>query len=283
MKKAIKEGLIRLSILVATACSPANSAVAEVGTPGSAATIHLTVFAAASLTESLTEIGQAFEAAHPNTHVAFNFAGSQQLAFQIQQGAQADVFAPADQHNMEKLAATGLIPSQKPVVWVYNQLVVILPQENPGHIHTLQDLARPGLKLVLADKQVPAGAYSRQVLENLSSDDRYEAGFKAAVLDNVVSNEENVKQVVAKVQLGEADAGIVYRSDVTPSLRDQLVQIHIPDDLNVRAEYPIVALEPQGQAFVRFVLTPQAQHILESWGFVPADQALNSAGETDLW
>lgn len=280
MKKVVKAGLVWLSIVIMTSCSAVTTSGSEEGTSGSEATTHLTIFAAASLVESLTEIGQAFEATHTDTRVSFNFAGSQQLAFQIQQGAPADVFAPADQHNMGKLVTAGLIPPGKPVVWVYNRLVVILPQENPADIHTLQDLARPGLKLVLADEQVPAGAYSRQVLDNLASDDRYGASFKTAVLDNVVSNEENVKQVVAKVQLGEADAGIVYRSDVTPGVRDQLVQIHIPDDLNVRADYPIVALGPAGQAFVRFVLTPEAQRILEKWGFIPPDQAPNPADET---
>lgn len=262
----MKKVWIWLSILVAAACSSTTSAGPDGAT-------HLTVFAAASLTESLKEIGEAFETAHPNTRLTFNFAGSQQLAFQIQQGAQADVFAPADRRNMDKLVTAGLVAPEAPVVWAYNQLVVILPRENPGDVNTLQDLARPGLKLVLADNQVPAGAYSRQLLDNLSSDARYGAGFKTAVLDNVVSNEENVKQVVAKVQLGEADAGIVYRSDVTPGLAAHLQQIQIPGALNVRAAYPIVALEPQGQAFVRFVLAPEAQDILEKWGLVPADPA----------
>jgi molybdate transport system substrate-binding protein len=235
----------------------------------------LTVFAAASLTDAFRDIGQAFEALHPGVQVILNFAGSQRLALQIEQGARADIFAAADQRNMDKLIAAGLIDSEAPVTFARNQLVVILPAENPGGIETLRDLARPGLKLLLAGEQVPVGAYARQVLENLSGDAAFGPGFKDAVLQNLISNEENVKQVVAKIQLGEADAGIVYRSDVTPSLAGKLRTIGIPDRHNVEAAYPVAIVDTASDValarqFVQFVLGPDSRRILQRWGLIPA-------------
>jgi molybdate transport system substrate-binding protein len=258
-------------ILVAcTMPNPSNGPVTDIPP-----TTDLTVFAAASLTEAFQEIEQAFEAAYPGTEVTLNFAGSQQLALQIEQGAQADVFASANQHYMDHLVTAGLVAADAPATFARNQMVVILPAENPGQIETLQDLTRPGLKLILAGEQVPVGAYARQVLDELSSDPAYGPGYKETVLANVISNEENVRQVVAKVQLGEADAGIVYCSNVTPALADKLREIDIPDRFNVTATYPIAVLkntpndELAGQ-FVQFVLGPEGQHILERWGFIQA-------------
>jgi molybdate transport system substrate-binding protein len=236
---------------------------------------NLTVFAAASLTDAFQEIGQVFEAAQPGVRVIFNFAGSQQLALQIEQGAEADVFASADQRHVDKLVAAGLIASDASQVFAHNRLVVVLPGDNPGQIETLKDLARPGLKLILAGEQVPAGNYARQVLGKLSADPAYGPGFQDAVLRNVVSNEENVRQVVAKVQFGEADAGIVYLSDLTSGSVLSLRQIDIPDRFNVTATYPIAVLKAAPHAglarqFVQFVLSPDGQRILAQWGLSPA-------------
>jgi molybdate transport system substrate-binding protein len=275
-------GLIWLTFALLAACTtppaPAPgltttaipSVTTEVGQ-----TTTLTVFAAASLTDAFREIGQAFEMVHPGSRVIFNFAGSQQLALQIEQGAEADVFASADQRHMDRLVAAGVIASDTLQVFAHNRLVVILPGDNPGQVETLKDLARPGLKLVLAGEQVPAGNYARQVLDKLATDLAYGPSFKEAVLHNVVSNEENVKQVVAKVQLGEADAGIVYQSDLAPSSTGQLRQIDIPDRFNVTASYPIAVLKAAPHAslahqFVQFVLAQGGQRILQQWGFSPA-------------
>jgi molybdate transport system substrate-binding protein len=256
------------------AFSPTGTAVPP-ATENPGQNASLTVFAAASLTDAFKEIGQAFEAAHPGTQVTFNFAGSQQLALQIEQGAEADVFASADQPNMEKVIVAGLIAPGTPVVFAHNRLVVIVPGENPGRVESLKDLTRPGLKIVVAGEKVPVGAYTRQVLDKLSADPAYGPGFKETVLRNVVSNEENVKQVVAKVQLGEADAGIVYQSDVTPSLASKLRRIDIPDPFNVIATYPIAIPKAAphadlGHQFVQFVLGPEGQRILAKWGLIPA-------------
>ena len=277
LRRLIVNGLIWLLTVSAIGCGrTASSGIPTEtyasGTADPHATTRLTIFAAASLTDAFRDIGQGFEAAYPGTQVAFNFAGSQQLALQLEQGAQADVFASADERSLERLIGAGLIQRGDPLVFAHNQMVVILPSDNPGRIDTLMDLSKPDLKLILAGEQVPAGVYARRVLHNLAGDPAYGAGFEAAALRNVVSNEENVKQVVAKVQLGEADAGMVYRSDVTPSVADKLLQIDIPARHNVTAVYPIAVLssasEPElANAFVQFVLGPDSQRRLEQWGF----------------
>ena len=226
----------------------------------------LTVFAAASLTDAFTEIGKAFEAANPGVTVVLNFAGSQALRTQIEEGAVADVFASANTKEMDTLAAAGMVGEAQP--FVTNLLTIIVPPDNPAGLATPQDLTRAGLKLVLAAEEVPVGKYARQVLHKL--DVLYGTGYEAAVLANVVSNEDNVKQVAAKVQLGEADAGMVYESDSVAA--PELVTIEIPAEVNVIAVYSIAVLgssvEPgSGQAFIEYVLSDAGQAVLHAWGF----------------
>lgn len=275
-----------LAVVTLAACSaPAPSAsdqTAAAASPlasyyGLGQAADLTVFAAASLTDAFREVGGAFERAYPGSRVSFNFAGSQQLALQIEQGAQADVLATADQRTLDRLVAAGFIDPADAVTFAHNRMVVILPADNPGRVESLEGLAQPDVKLLLAGPEVPAGAYARQVLDNLAADPAYGAGFKAAVLGNLISNEENVKQVVAKVQLGEADAGIVYSSDVTPGVAGQLRRIEIPERFNVVAAYPIAVLSSApplapARQFVEFVLGPDGRRILKRWGLSPATQ-----------
>lgn len=249
-----------------------NAPAASMGTfqSGTYKQGDLIVFAAASLSGAFQEIGKTFEAAHPGVQVTFNFAGSQILRTQLEQGAQADVFASADHKNMDVLAADKLLVDQGYQDFATNQLIVILPKENPGGIQSLSDLSRPGIKLVLADASVPAGNYARQVLEKLSSDPAYGADFSQKVMVNVVSNETDVKQVVTKVELGEGDAGIVYLTDAIAS--PELLTIAIPNQFNIIAHYPIAVLlhapNPDlAQAFVEFVRSPSGQEILSKWGF----------------
>jgi len=203
-----------------------------------------------------------------------NFAGSQQLATQIEQGAAADVFASADQRWMTYATERNLI-SNVPVTFARNRLVVIVPATNPARIHRLQDLARGGVKLVLGADAVPVGRYSRVVLQNLSRAPGFPRDFAARVLRNVVSEEENVKSVVGKVQLGEADAGVVYRSDITPSVTRFVHRIEIPDSANVVASYPIAMARAArdttlARAFLDLVLSSEGQAILERHGFARA-------------
>ena len=198
----------------------------------------LIVFAAASLTNAFTEISKDFEAANPDVRLTINFAGSQALRTQIEEGAPADVLASANTKEMDILVADGFVAQKSPQFFLINELIIILPADNPAKIEGLEDLATSGIKLVLAAEDVPVGKYARQSLDQMSGP--FGTDFKDKVLSNVVSNEDNVKQVVTKVQLGEADAGIVYVSDATAV--SDLKMIEIPVDLNVIARYPIAPL-----------------------------------------
>jgi molybdate transport system substrate-binding protein len=230
----------------------------------------LTVFAAASLTDVFTEIGVAFEAANPDVTVTFNFAGSQALRTQLEEGAPADIFASASGKEMDTLVTGGFVTKDVPQIFLTNKLVVILPANNPAALTKLEDLGKPGIKLVLAAEEVPVGKYARQALDLMNGS--FGTDFKDKVLANVVSNEDNVKQVVAKVQLGEADAGIVYISDsiAAPDLKS----IEIPSELNVIAKYPVAPLTQSKNAelaakFAEYVLSTEGLAVLQKWGFAP--------------
>lgn len=230
----------------------------------------VTVFAAASLIEAFTAIGKLFERKHPGVTVKFNFAGSQVLATQMGQGARADVFASADQRWMQYAGDRKLLAAPG-VIFARNRLVLVIPRSNPGGIERLEDLARPGLKLVLAGRQVPAGAYGREALSRLAGAPGLPRHYDRLVLSNLVSEEENVRAVAAKVQLGEADAGIVYQTDVSASVRPHLRTLEIPDPYNPIAEYPIATVSggnALGAEFVALVLSAEGQATLAARGFL---------------
>jgi molybdate transport system substrate-binding protein len=261
MKKWSRLGLLvaALGLLTITAARLSNDTI--------------TVFAAASLTEAFKEVAVVFSRQHPGATVQFNFGGSQQLAAQIEQGAKADVFASADERWMDYAREHSLIEGD-PAIFARNRLIVIMPKSNPARISRLQDLARKCVKLVLTAEAVPIGKYSRDVLQNLSRTAGYRSDFQNRVLANVVSNEETVKGVVAKVQLGEADAGMVYRTDVTPQVQRLVTVLEIPEAQNVLASYPIATVRGSsniegGKAFVGFVLSPEGQRIMQRHGFLP--------------
>lgn len=265
----------------ATAVAPEEGAAAETPAPaeeeaatGAAPTGDLTVFAAASLTDAFNEIAEGFGAAYPGSTISYNFAGSQQLAQQLGQGAPADVFASANRPQMEVAIEAERVVSGTQHTFVRNRLVVIVPSDNPGGVTTLQDLAKPDLKIVLAAPEVPVGGYSLQFLEKASASPDFTETFSETVIANVVSYEENVRAVLSKVQLGEADAGIVYTSDVTPDAAAEVTAIEIPDELNVIASYPIApiadAANPDlAQAFIDYVSGEEGQMVLAKYGFIP--------------
>ncbi len=265
--------IVGLIVLVLGACGqpvaapPAESAVLSG---------ELAVFAAASLTETFTALGQQFEADNPDITVIFNFAGSQQLAQQLAQGAPADVFASANPRQMEVAIEAGRVVSGTRQIFVHNRLVAITPADNPGAVNTLQDLTKPDLKIVLAAEDVPVGGYSRDYLDKATVDPDFGSAYKDAVLANVVSYEESVKSVLTKITLGEADAGIVYSSDITPNQTEQVQRIAIPDALNTIATYPIAVVEDTAQpelaqAFIDYVLSSDGQATLEAYGFIPVE------------
>ena len=279
--------LIALTLLLAVLLTACGAAVTSTPVPTTATEVPtlaptavpptatpepqtLTVFAASSLTGAFTEIGKAFEAANPGITVTLNFAGSGALRTQIEEGAPADVFASASGKEMDTLVTGNFITKDVPQIFLTNKLVVILPANNPSALEKLEDLSKPGIKLVLAAETVPVGNYARQALDKMNGS--FGTDFKDKVLANIVSNEDNVKQVVAKVQLGEADAGIVYISDsiAAPDLKS----IEIPTDLNVIAKYPIAPLTKSENAdlaakFTEYVLSAEGQAVLQKWGFAP--------------
>jgi len=232
--------------------------------------VTLTVFAAASLSNAFNQIGAAFSATNPGVIVVYNFAGSNQLATQIGEGAPVDVFASANRWQMDVAVESGRVDAAAPQVFVTNRLVVVVPADNPAGIDALDDLAAPGTLIVLAAEEVPAGQYALEFLDKAADDAAFPTGFNDAVLANVVSYEENVRSVLTKIALGEADAGIVYASDAISE--PAVTALDIPDALNVVAEYPIAALNNSARAgvaaaFVAFVLGPEGQGILGEYGF----------------
>jgi molybdate transport system substrate-binding protein len=237
----------------------------------------ITVYAAASLSAAFEELGAAFRRSHPRVRLRFNFAGSQQLAVQLEHGARADLFAPADDRWMRYAADRGLL-ARPARIFARNRLVVVTPDGADRPVRALADLARPGIKLVLAADAVPAGRYSRELLARLEGAPGIPPGFARAVLGNLVSEEENVHAVAAKVQLGEADAGVVYASDTVGSRG--LAVIPVPDDRNVVAAYPIAPLRGSAapaEAFVGLLLGPEGQAILRRHGFLPLGPRAGSA------
>lgn len=246
------------------------SAVLNACASSAAPPVTVTIFAAASLTDAFNDIAQAFEADHPGVTIEFNFAGSQQLRAQLEQGAVADVFVTANDKEMNAAIRAGLVVSGTQQTFARNRLIVIVPRDNPGRISELKDLSQLNLKIVLAAANVPIGDYALTALNKMNAG--YGAAFSSTVLANVVSYEDSVKQVVAKVQLGEADAGIVYASDVTPQTAGKLLQIDIPDKYNVVAAYPIAVLKSApnaalAEAFIDDVLSDRGQALMRKWGF----------------
>lgn len=219
---------------------------------------ELVVFAAASLTESYTELGAAFETEHPDASVVFNFAASSELVAQIGNGARADVFASADLNNMNTLVDAGDNDGE-PVVFATNRSEIIVGPGNPLGVTGIESLADPEVIVVVCAPDVPCGSYAAQIFE------------RAGVSLTPASYEENVKGVVTKVTLGEADAGIAYATDVIAA-GDGASGVEIPDDVNVIAEYPIAVTAESSngdlaRAFVDFVVSPAGQDILASYGF----------------
>jgi molybdate transport system substrate-binding protein len=230
------------------------------------AAAQLTVFAASSLRDAFQDLGRIFEQEHPGTSVSFNFAGSQELRTQVEHGARADVLASADPRTLRALAGAGL--SLEPQVFARNEPVIVVPVGNPARIDALADLPR-ARRLVVGAPEVPIGEYTVRILEAASR--RYGPAFGAAVESRVASRELNVRQVLAKVALGEADAAIVYRTDALAS-RGAVEVISIPPQLNVVAEYPIALLRGAARpglarAFVELVLSSAGQAVLARHGF----------------
>jgi molybdate transport system substrate-binding protein len=240
-----------------------------VASPGEAAGDELVVFAAASLKEAFEALAPVFEKSHPGTKVQLAFAGSQELRTQIEQGARADVFAAADPAHLEALERAGLVTP--PRLFARNEPVIVVPAGNPAGIRALPDLPR-ARRLVVGAPEVPIGKYTVRVLE--AAGRKLGAAFRAQVEARVVSRELNVRQVLAKVVLGEADAGIVYRTDARAA-KDKVEVVTIPPDLNVLCAYPVATLQATKQAalarsWVELLFSAEGQARLRAAGFLAA-------------
>jgi molybdate transport system substrate-binding protein len=271
--QALAAALIILSIAAVVglvSCGGSDGAAAGEGGRGDGGT--LTVFAASSLTDAFGELAKTFEEQNPGTEVNQSFESSSTLLTQIQQGAPADVCASAAQEEMRTAAKNGLLAGE-PEVFVRNREVIMVPADNPANIESMRDLAKPGIKLVLAEDGVPAADYAMEILGKASAE--YGSGFRQDVLSNVVSREADVRASVGRVVLGDADATFGYASDYTPDIRDRVRVIQIPENLNMIATYPIAILKDAkdptlAQKWVELVMSGEGQRVLEKWGFEPA-------------
>jgi molybdate transport system substrate-binding protein len=222
------------------------------------------VFAASSLTKAFGTIGSDFQAANPGVTVTFNFGSSSELAAQIESQGAADVFASASGMWMDDVAGKTGVAGR--VSFARNNLVIVTPPANPASIASIDDLATSGVALVLAAKGVPVGDYARQALDS--------AGISRAAEANVVSNEPDDASLVAKITGGEADAAIVYTSDVRGVTAAQVKAIPIPSSDNVVATYPIAVVNGSSNAaladrFIAYVTGASGQATLSSFGFLP--------------
>jgi molybdate transport system substrate-binding protein len=232
----------------------------------------LTILAASSLTDAFGELGNTFEEQNQGVQVKQTFGASSDLLAQIQQGAPADVFASAAEEEMDTVEKDDLV-SGKPRVFVKNREVIMVPKDNPANINSLEDMARPDIKLVLAAKDVPAADYAIEILGKANKE--YGPDFEQDVLSNVVSREVDVRASVNRVVVGDADATFGYASDYTPDIRDKVKVIKIPPEQNIIATYPIAALKdakaPElAKKWVDLVTSEEGQKVLEKWNFEPA-------------
>lgn len=237
----------------------------------------LTIYAATSLTDAFEDLAAAFLLERPDAHIVLNFASSSKLAAQLLAGAPADIFASANSSQMDRLLADGRISAGAVRSFASNRLALIVPADNPAGITAISDLGRKPHWLVLAVTGSPIRDYTNAMFA--SHNEEFGQDFSQNVLANLVSEESNVRQVVARIALGEADAGIVYQTDLTAEIRDAVLRLPIADRHNQIASYPIALLADSPQpalaaAFVEFVLSEAAQSILRGYGFcAPASRA----------
>ena len=273
------------SLLLAGCGGPATSSAP------SSETVVVTVFAAASLTDVFQEAAGSFGRSSHTGNVEFNFAGSQQLAGQLREGARADIFASADEMQMQAAVDAGRIEMKSVKTFACNRLMIGYglgvtggSDAAPG-LESLLKLAQPGHKIVVGAEAVPIGQYTRQFLANAEQDDRFGPEFRAGFEANIVSQEQNVRGILSKLQLGEADAGVVYASDLVGST--ELQSMEIPAHLNVSAVYPIALTQDsrqpeQAATFVTFLFSEEGTAVLESHGFSTGCRGEGSRRGTDV-
>ena len=281
-------GLVGVLILVLAACSSAGASPSASSPPAASAApaatptpapesaapapkVDLTIYGAASLKGALEAAKAAYETANPGSTLTISTDSSSALETQIEQGAPADVFLSADTSNPKKLVDKGLAEGDS-VTFAGNKLTVIVPAGNPAGIMTPADLARAGIKVIAAGDEVPITKYATQLIANLAKESGYPADFAAGYTANIASKEDNVKAVVAKIELGEGDAGIVYVTDAKASTKVETIDV--PDAANVPATYAGVVVKASAnavaaKAFLDWFAGPDGQAILSGFGFLP--------------
>jgi len=272
---SVEAYLLSYRILIAALAISSFAVVGLAGCGGSSGGGEggtLAVFAASSLTDAFGVLAKSFEEQNPGIEVRQSFESSSTLLTQIQQGAPADVFASAAEEEMDTAVDDGLVAGE-PEIFARNREVVMVPKDNPANVQSMRDLAKPGIRLVLAEEGVPAADYALEILGKANAE--YWGGFKQDVLSNVVSREADVRASVGRVALGDADATFGYASDYTPDTRDRVRVIQIPEDLNIVAIYPIAALKDAkdpdlARKWVDLVVSDEGQRVLGEWGFEPA-------------
>ena len=232
---------------------------------------ELTIYGAASLKGLLDAAKAGYEATHDGVTVVISTDSSAALAIKIEQGAPADVFLSADMENAEKLNEKGLTTGPA-IAFAGNELALIVPLDNPAGIDTPADLAREGVAIIAAGDEVPISGYASRLVTNLAALPRYPKAFADRYAANVLSTEESVKAIVAKVELGEGDAGIVYATDAAAS--DKVATVEVPEGANVRATYAAVIVrtsryQGEAQAFLDWLTGPDGLAILQGLGFLP--------------
>lgn len=269
----LQVGLIGVLALIFAACSSSapSSSASSPASAAAAAPVELAIYGAASLKGTLDKVKTAYEAAFAGTTLTLSTDSSSALETQIEQGAPADVFLSADTTNPKKLVDKGLAAGD-PVTFAGNILTIIVPVDNPAAIKSPADLAKSGIKVIAAGDAVPITKYATQLVGNLAKVTGYPAGFAAAYTANIVSKEDNVKAVVAKIELGEGDAGIVYVTDATASTK--VATIDVPASANVPATYAGVVVKASrnaaaAKAFLAWFAGPDGQAILSGFGFLP--------------
>jgi molybdate transport system substrate-binding protein len=261
-----------LLLLGVVSCGSGGESDSGTGGGGKKQGRTLTILAASSLIDAFGELGKTFEKRNEGVTVKQSFESSSTLLTQIQQGAPADVFASAATEEMDTAVKDGLVAGE-PQVFVKNREIIMVPNDNPADITEFEDVANPGVKLALAQKDVPAADYALQVLDK--ADAQYGDDFEKRVLSNVVSREADVRASVNRVVVGDADATFGYKSDYTPDIRSRVKVVQIPPDLNIIATYPIAALEgaedPElAKKWVELVTSKEGQRVLKKWNFEPA-------------
>lgn len=269
--RSLVAGLLLVACLGIVGCGGESGAE-----PGESAADNeireINVLAASSLTDAFEELAATFERENTSVKIKASFGASSDILAQIQQGAPADVFASADEAKMDEAVSGGLVAGE-PEIFVRNRLAIVLPKDNPAGVGGYEDLAEPGLRLVLAEDEVPVAEYAKESLDRANG--KYGSGFRRSVFNNIVSREADVRAAVNRVALGDADATFCYTSDVTPDIRDRVRTVEIPPDLNVITTYPIATLKNAknpglADRWVKLVTGEEGQRILEKWGFEPA-------------